>query len=119
MRLILAVAAAILLASAGARSQTAAVPDFRPAEVLSSVDADYPIQSIAAGTVVLEVRVLKTGKIDTVKVVRDIPSLTESAKAAVVQWKFKPATLNGKPMDSFVAVAVTFVRQDLFPRFGK
>jgi len=67
---------------------------------------------------VLHVRPSKSGEIENVKVVRDIPSLTVEAKRAVMRWKVKPATLDGRLEKSAVPVAFTFVHPSLLPRFG-
>ena len=91
---------------------------FQPAEVISAVDAAYPITSLAIGTVVLNAHVSASGKVEELTVVKGIPSLTEAAKKAVMQWKFRPARLDGVPIETEVPVGVTFVRQDLSPRFG-
>jgi TonB family protein len=67
-----------------------------PPSVVSAVDAVYPLNSVASGTVVLEVSLDGTGKITDIRVVRGIASLTEPAEDSVRQWTFKPAKLNGK-----------------------
>ncbi len=95
-----------------------AAPSYKPPQVLSAVDAAYPVNSVAFGTVVLEVELDAAGKIARVKVVRDIPPLTASAEQAVRQWKFRPARLDGRPVPSSLPVAFTFVRPDLWPRLG-
>jgi TonB family protein len=89
---------------------------FAPAEIVSSVDALYPLQSVVSGTVVLEVALDGTGKITDVRVVHGIPSLTESAERSIRQWKFRPARLNGQPVDSRVPVAFSFVPPNVGPR---
>lgn len=88
---------------------------FAPARVLETVEAAYPVNSIAAGTVVLEVMVSATGEIEEVKVVRGIASLTEAAERAVRRWRFAPATLDGRPVRSAVPVAFTFNRPVVNP----
>lgn len=90
-------------------------PSFTPARVLDAVEASYPVRSIAAGTVVLEVIVSAAGEIEEVKVVRGIPSLTEAAEQAVRRWRFAPATFDGRPVRSAVPVAFSFSRPVLNP----
>ena len=58
--------------------------------------------------VVLEVTIDAEGKIEAVKVARDIVSLTPEAIGAVKGWKFSPAKLDGKPIRSKTTVAVVF-----------
>lgn len=83
-------------------------PVVEPAEVVSTVDPAYPPNSIAQGTVILQVKLDKWGEIENVKVVKGIPSLTEEAQRAVKKWKFKGATLDKQPVASTVTVAMTF-----------
>ncbi len=68
---------------------------FKPAYVVSATDIPYPIQSIAIGTVVLEVVVSETGKVDSVLPIREIDSLTEVAIDSVKNWKFRAARPSG------------------------
>jgi TonB family protein len=89
---------------------------FDPPMVISTVDVIYPLQSVASGTVVLEVALDDAGKITDVRVVRGIPSLTESADRSIRQWKFQPAHLNGEPVHSKMAVAFSFVPPNVGPR---
>lgn len=130
MRRILTVVAALLLVcglegawtmaapAAQSAADSAAAPKFQPAEVIATAEAAYPINSVAFGTVVLEAHLDATGAIETVTVERAIPSLTRQALEAIKQWRFKPATLGGKPVKSVVPVAFMFVRPDLVPRYG-
>lgn len=81
---------------------------FEPAEILAATDIPYPIQSVAIGTVVLEVTVSNTGDVEAVQPIREIQSLTDVAIDSVRDWSFKPASLNGTPIRSRTTVAVTF-----------
>ena len=88
---------------------------FEPPELISTVQTYYPPLSVAFGTVVLQVTIGELGQIEEVNVIRHIPSLTEEAIRSVKKWKFKPATLDGKPVRSKMAVAFVFTRRQLFP----
>ena len=114
----IAMVAGIIGGRAKAQDLDGASARFRPVEVVSGGEAVYPINSLAVGTVILNVRVAKNGRARSVQVVRDIPSLTEPAETAVMKWKFQPAMLDGEPVEAVVPVAVSFVREDLFPRNG-
>ncbi|MGH9431405.1 MAG: energy transducer TonB [Terriglobia bacterium] len=81
------------------------------------MEAEYPPTSVAYGTVVLQVTVGKLGSIDDVKVIHDIPSLTQEAERTVRKWKFRPATFDGKPVASLMVASFTFSRP--FIRRGK
>lgn len=89
---------------------------FDPPAVISTVEAIYPLQSVAWGTVVLEVSLDDRGGISDVRVVHGIASLTKPAVHSVRQWKFKPARLNGLPTSSKMAVAFSFVPPNVGPR---
>jgi TonB family protein len=75
---------------------------------METIYARYPIQSVAAGTVALEVKVDSSGQVVAVKVLRDIASLTPEAVRAIKNWKFEPGTLNGREIPSNVVTAFLF-----------
>jgi TonB family protein len=58
--------------------------------------------------VVLEATVNKAGKVGSRKVLRDVPPFTATAIQAVGDWRFIPATLDGRPLDSEVVLAFSF-----------
>jgi TonB family protein len=94
-----------------ARSQGEESPRFEPIQVVSAeAPPGYPATSIAEGTVILEVTVDESGKIGAVKVIHGIASLTEDAEQTVRNWKFKPATLDGKPVTSTLMAAFSYAR---------
>ena len=111
----LILATALDIGTAQQRTEQAS-PRFDPPTVTAVVDVAYPLQSVASGTVVLEVSLDDAGKITDVHVVRGIPSLTEPAERSVRQWKFQPARLDGKPVASKVPVAFSFVPPNVGPR---
>ena len=81
---------------------------FESADLVSAKDIPYPVKSIAIGTVVLEATVSDSGNVEDVRPIREIPSLTDVAIASIKGWHFKPASLDGRPIRSRTAVAVTF-----------
>ena len=95
-------------ASAQEKEKQTEKPVFRPPVVLAAAEAPYPHRSIAYGTVVAEVTISASGEVEEVRVLRDIPSLSEVAVASARKWKFAPATLDGKPIRSTMALAFTF-----------
>ena len=61
------------------------------------------------GTVVLNTVVHEDGSVQVIKVLRGIGfGLDQNAIAAVLQWRFKPARRNGKPVASYLNVEVSF-----------
>lgn len=78
---------------------------FQPARVIHAVFPDYPGNTVASGSVVLEVNLSATGKAQEVTVLRDLPPLTAAAELVVGQWRFTPATYDGKPVPSRIVLA--------------
>ena len=61
------------------------------------------------GAVVVRGIVRRDGTIDDVKIIKDLPyGLGESARDAVTQWRFRPATAHGEPIDVYYTVTVNF-----------
>jgi protein TonB len=62
-----------------------------------------------AGIVVVEAIIDRNGRVQDVKVVKDLPmGLSAQAEAAVRRWRFKPGTLNGKPVATIFNLTVNF-----------
>jgi TonB family protein len=73
--------------------------------------AKYPLDPNArsvGGTVVFRVLVGADGPPGLVRVVKDAPTMTDSARRAVAGWKFTPAQLNGRPVISGIILAFRF-----------
>ena len=81
---------------------------FVPPQLVSAWPIEYPIRSVAAGVVVLEMLIDDDGKVADVITRRDIPSLTEAAVPAVRHWEYKAAMRDGEPVWSRATVAVMF-----------
>jgi TonB family protein len=114
-RIVLSLFCSLLLVSGGAPCPKAS--SFEVAELVSAADdLRYPPQSIAVGTVVLEITVDGKGAVESVRTIREIPSLTEAAVESVRNWHFKPAILDGKPVRSRTVAAVTFNPLAAFPQ---
>jgi protein TonB len=85
-----------------------------PAKVISRVDAQYPKlakQAGASGTVELEATISVDGKVKNPRVVHGNTMLQKAAIDAVLQWRYQPALLNGKPVESPVEIKLNFVTQ--------
>jgi len=83
-----------------------------PPVVLSHADAIYPASAVPAGEhrdVVLAVTVDADGNVSKVEVLESGgPALDEAATTAVRQWKFRPATRDGRPIASRIRVPFHF-----------
>jgi protein TonB len=61
------------------------------------------------GVVIVEAIIDKQGRVKSTKIVKDLPmGLGDSAQRAVKSWRFKPATLNGKPVEVYYNLTVNF-----------
>jgi Gram-negative bacterial TonB protein C-terminal len=81
---------------------------FDPPRLLTASDIVYPINSGAAGVVVVAVELDDAGTIKKTTVLRDVPSLTSPVLLAIPKWTFKPATLDGRAVDSTIVVSIAF-----------
>jgi len=83
-----------------------------PPSVLSRVEPQYSEEARKAryqGTVVLEAIVRRDGTVDIQRVVRSLGfGLDENAIQALKQWRFRPGTRNGVPVDVSLNIEVNF-----------
>ena len=83
-----------------------------PPGLLRRVDPRYTDEALARkieGTVVLEVVILKEGRVGEIRVLRSLdPMLDQKAIEAVRQWLFSPAKLQGKEVDVVAEIEVAF-----------
>jgi TonB family protein len=93
-------------------------PGFRPKGRLSApvpfetADPKYPQNAIKEhidGEVILYAIVRKSGSVDSIRVVHGVdPQLDRNAIEALAQWKFRPATREGVPVDIEAVVHIPF-----------
>lgn len=102
--LLLAIFAAVLVLTTEAKKPA----HFVPASVSKAGDISYPASSLDAGVVTLSVYVEKTGQVLGVTILRDIPSVSGPAAAAVRSWTYTPATLDGKPVQSTLTINIEY-----------
>jgi TonB family protein len=81
---------------------------FQPPEVTRATFPTYPVGALWPGTVILEAGVNEAGKAQNTKALRDAPPFTASAIQAIDDWRFMPATLNGRPVESKVVLVFCF-----------
>jgi TonB family protein len=60
------------------------------------------------GPVVMEAVISKTGMVDHVRVIEGDRHLRSAAADAVLRWRYKPYTVNGRPVDVATVVRVDF-----------
>jgi len=81
------------------------------AEPVTRTNPEYPLaarQARVQGSVVVSAMVGTDGKIKSVKALSGPPLLQSAAAAAVKQWIYKPALLNGSPVESETRVELKF-----------
>lgn len=81
-------------------------------QVRSQERPRYPLMARRAGVegrVVLRGVVRRNGRIDEIQILRDLPyGLGDAALEAVRQWRFRPATYQGEPIEVYYTVTVNF-----------
>src|SRR5258707_15080220 len=68
----------------------------------------YPALAQRAGLqgfVKLQVRVKKDGSVEVQKLLEGEPALADAAIAAVKQWRARPASINGQPVEAISTVS--------------
>lgn len=75
----------------------------------TTVDAKISPLVFQGGTVVVRVKVAADGRVASVDVIKGFPALTEPVVRAVGDWRFRPARLNGRPVEASTSVAVQIV----------
>ena len=94
-----------------AGAQSTAV--FRPADVKTAGYATYPANTLASGSVVLDVKVGADGSVAGVRVLRGTGVLADAATRATKDWAFTAAMYQGKAVESRVTVAFVFVKPEI------
>jgi protein TonB len=86
--------------------------DVKAPIVTRRVEPEYPQVARSArisGVVIVEAIIDQNGNVNNAKVLKPLPmGLAESAVNAVRQWKFKPGTLNGRPVPVIFDLTVVF-----------
>ena len=83
----------------------------QPAELITRKDPTYPAEARARhleGGVVLEGVVGANGRVKGLKVISGLPAFRQAALDAASQWVYKPALLNGKPIEAPMRVEFQF-----------
>jgi protein TonB len=81
-------------------------------QLINRVEPSYPEAARKArmeGVVILEAIITANGNVEDVKVLKSMnPLLDAAATRAVQQWRYRPATLNGRAVRVYLTVTVTF-----------
>jgi protein TonB len=83
---------------------------------IAKADPKYPqelIKGHVQGEVVLYAIIRKNGLVDSIQVVRSLdPQLDRNAIDALTEWKFRPATRAGVPVDLEAVIHIPFIYRD-------
>ena len=61
------------------------------------------------GVVIVEAIIAKDGSVADVKILKPLPmGLDQAAVEAVRQWRFEPATLDGRPVDVYYNLTINY-----------
>jgi len=81
------------------------------AQLVYRKDPEYPTaarQMNAKGMVVLEATIGTDGRVVAVKILSGHPLLAQAAKAAVMQWRYRPTLLDGQPVENTTQISLNF-----------
>jgi protein TonB len=79
--------------------------------LVNKVIPTYPVVAIRAGIqgeVTLHAIIGRDGAIESLTVVKGHPLLINSARDAVLQWRYRPYILNGEPIEVETYIVVNF-----------
>jgi TonB family protein len=85
----------------------------KPVQVIPGAPPKYPAAAKSAGvfgTVVIDLVINEAGKIKSSHLVSGHPLLQSAAMQAVYTWNFKPATIDGRPIEGPARVELNFRR---------
>ncbi len=82
-----------------------------PLQLIKTSPLPYPAIAKArriSGIVVVQVKIGKDGKVTNPQFISGPPIFKDSAFEAVMQYQFKPARLNGQPIDQTTQIKLNF-----------
>ena len=102
--------------ASGGGSQSSEKPEspvriYTIAKILKRVEPVYPDKARKdkiEGLIVLEVTVDREGRVTNAKVLRSIPALDQAAIQAVMQWRYEPQIIRGRPRAFICSATVVF-----------
>jgi TonB family protein len=85
--------------------------DVKQAKLISTVPPVYPMlakNQHVSGNVQVDALIDATGRVTTMKIVSGPTLLHQAAMDALKQWKYQPASLDGKPVPMHLTVTIQF-----------
>lgn len=83
--------------------------------LIQRVNPVYPPlarQARIQGTVVMEIKISKSGDVESLQLMSGHPMLAPAAVEAVKQWKYKPFVIDGEPAEVKTTIQVVFTIAD-------
>jgi TonB family protein len=83
----------------------------RPPKKVESPATEYPDEAKVVGLegiIIAEIWVDESGRVTNARLLRAIPMLEDAALAAVMQWRFEPVVVDGKPVPVRMTVTTNF-----------
>jgi TonB family protein len=85
--------------------------DVKPARLIFSVPPTYPMLAKSqhvSGNVLVDALIDPTGRVTSMNIVSGPTLLHQAAMDALKQWKYQPASLDGKPVPMHLTVTIRF-----------
>lgn len=82
--------------------------EYVPVGILSFAYPEYPVDSVAWGSVVVQVTVDTVGDVKDVNLLHTMATFDGLALDALKKWRFRAATVRGKPVISKILIAFIF-----------
>jgi len=90
------------------RSESTAHGNYVPVGVLSFAYPEYPANSVAWGSLVVQLTVDDSGAVKNVDFLHRMDGFNSLVSDALKKWHFQAATFNGKPITSKAVIAFVF-----------
>jgi len=91
----------------------------QPPRVIKITRPQYPMEAFIKkieGTVIVEILIDSTGRVDRARVIQSVPLLDAMALQTVYQWLFSPAVKNGRPVPTLAHAPIAFRIYEEAPR---
>jgi len=85
--------------------------DLQQALLVTRIDPVYPVlakQIRLEGTVVIRAIIAKDGSVQSAEILSGHPLLSHAAMDAIVQWRYRPTSLRGEPIEVETLITVIF-----------
>lgn len=92
----------------GERPKDVAPASNETAFPVTTIVPPFPPLAFGSGVVLVEARVDRDGRVAEAAVIHSAPPFDGAARAAVLEWRFRPARVQGKRVSTFVYILLGF-----------